>query len=79
MDQFMVDVTEIDAKEGDLVTLVGTDGDETILMDELAVLAGTFNYEFACDLGKRIPRVYLSDGRIVGSKDYFEDKYEINL
>ena len=49
MDQFMVDVTEIDAKEGDMVTLVGTDGDETIRIDELAVLAGTFNYEFVCD------------------------------
>ena len=59
MDQFMVDVTEIDAKEGDLVTLVGTDGDETIKIDELAVLAGTFNYEFVCDLGKRVPRVFM--------------------
>ncbi len=78
MDQFMVDVTEIDAKEGDLVTLVGTDGDETIKIDELAVLAGTFNYEFVCDLGKRVPRVFMKQGKIIGTKDYFNDDYIIS-
>ena len=60
MDQFMVDVSDIeDVCVGDKVTLAGTDGDETILIDDLSVLAGTFNYEFVCDLGKRVPRVYL--------------------
>ncbi|MCR5736764.1 MAG: alanine racemase [Eubacterium sp.] len=78
MDQFMVDVTEIDVKEGDLVTLVGTDGDETIRIDELAVLAGTFNYEFVCDLGKRVPRVFVKHGKVVGTKDYFNDDYVIS-
>lgn len=80
MDQFMVDVTDFDnVKVGDKVTLIGTDGDETITVDELAALAGTFNYEFVCDLGKRIPRVYIKDGKIVGKKDYFSDRYDINL
>ncbi len=60
MDQFMVDVTEIPkAAEGDLVTLIGTDGEETISLELLGELSGRFNYEFACDLGKRIPRVYV--------------------
>ncbi len=78
MDQFMVDVTDMDVKTGDLVTLVGTDGEETILVDEIAELAGTFNYEFVCDLGKRIPRVFVKDGKVIGKKDYFNDDYEIN-
>lgn len=79
MDQFMVDVTGMDVKTGDLVTLAGKDGDEEILIDELAVEAGSFNYEFICDIGKRVPRVYLKDNKIVGTKDYYADDYEINL
>ncbi len=59
MDQFMVDVSGIPgAAEGDLVTLIGKDGEETITLELLGELSGRFNYEFACDLGKRIPRVY---------------------
>lgn len=66
MDQFMVDVTEIpDAEEGDLVTLIGKDGEERITMEELGELSGRFNYELACDLGSRIPRVYRNQGQIV--------------
>ena len=60
MDQFMADVTEIpDVKEGDLVTLIGEDGAQRITMEELGGLSGRFNYELACDLGSRIPRVYV--------------------
>ena len=77
MDQFMVDVTDIEgAAEGDEVTLIGKDGAECITVEELAELAGTFNYEFVCDLGKRVPRVYYRNGRLVCKKDYFEDNYE---
>lgn len=77
MDQFMVDVTGMEVSVGDKVTLAGTDGNETILIDELSLLAGTFNYEFVCDLGKRVPRVFIKDGKIVGTKDYFDDDYEV--
>lgn len=74
MDQFMVSVEEIpEAAEGDEVTLIGTDGKEQITMEELGELSGRFNYELACDLGKRIPRVYLKNGRITATKDYYED------
>lgn len=66
MDQFMVDVTEIpEAEEGDLVTLIGRDKEEQITMEELGELSGRFNYELACDLGSRIPRVYMEQGRIM--------------
>ncbi|MBP5152685.1 MAG: alanine racemase, partial [Lachnospiraceae bacterium] len=59
MDQFMVDVTDIpDVKEGDLVTLIGKDGDEEILLDDISALSGRFNYEFVCCLGNRIKRIY---------------------
>lgn len=72
MDQFMVDVTGIDeVKFGDQAVLIGRDGEETITVDQLSELADRFNYEFICDLGKRIPRVYYRDGKIVEQIDYF--------
>ena len=58
---------------GDEVTLIGTDGSETLSMNELGELSERFNYEFACDLGKRIPRVFYADGKIVDTKDYFDE------
>ena len=74
MDQFMVSVEDIpDAAEGDEVTLIGTDGELSITMEQLGSLSGRFNYELACDLGKRIPRVYVKNGRITATKDYYDD------
>lgn len=74
MDQFMVDVTEIpNAQEGDLVTLIGRDGEEVITAQILAELSGRFHYEFVCDLGKRIPRVYVKNHMVVSYKDSYED------
>lgn len=74
MDQFMVSVDDIpEAAEGDEVTLIGTDGSLTITMEELGDLSGRFNYELACDLGKRIPRVYIRDGQVTATKDYYDD------
>lgn len=72
MDQFMVDVTEIDGVSfGDKVTLIGKDGNEILPVETLSELSGRFNYEFVCDLGKRIPRVYVQNGRIAEQVDYF--------
>ena len=80
MDQLMLDVTDIPGvKEDDEAVLVGQDGNETITAEELSEMADTFNYEFVCDLGKRIPRIYVSGGRVVGEKDYFDDPYEVDL
>lgn len=76
MDQFMVDVTGIpETVEWDRVTLVGRDGDEYLPMELLAELCGGFRYEIPCVLGKRVPRVYIKDGRVIGTKDYFDDVY----
>ncbi len=59
MDQFMVDVTDIRAKLLDEVTLLGRDGGAVITLEELDHLSGRFPYEFVCDIGKRVPRIYL--------------------
>ncbi|MDD6346161.1 MAG: alanine racemase [Oscillospiraceae bacterium] len=59
MDQLMIDVTDNNAKEGDIVTLIGTDGNETITADELASLYNTIGYEVVCGISKRVPRVYI--------------------
>ena len=65
MDQFMVDVTDIpNVKQGDEVTIVGEDGGEWLTVEELAKTAGSFNYEYVCDITKRVPRVYLENGQI---------------
>lgn len=65
MDQFMVDVTQIEGvRELDKVTLIGQDGSERITMELLGELSGRFNYEFACCINKRVPRVYVKDGKI---------------
>lgn len=70
MDQFMVDVTHIDnVKQGDLVTLVGRDKDCFISVEELAALSDSFNYEFICNVGKRIPRLYYQNQKIVEIKE----------
>ena len=59
MDQFMVDVTDIEAQEFDQVTLLGTDADETISVDEIGHLSGRFPYELTCDINQRVPRVFV--------------------
>lgn len=78
MDQFMVDVTNIpDVKKGDMVTLIGQDGDESISIEEVANLVGSFNYELVCDIGKRVPRVYYKEGKKVGTADYFNCLHQV--
>lgn len=60
MDQFMVDVTDIeDVHSGMLATLIGKDGDEEITIDELASLCDTINYEITCSITDRVKRFYI--------------------
>ena len=74
MDQFMVDISELpEIKQGDEVTLVGRDGDEYISIEEVADMSYSFNYEFVCDIGKRIPRVYYRGGKVVATKDFYPE------
>ena len=59
MDQFMVDVSGIpDVKVEDIVTLVGRDGENRISIEEVADPAARFNYEMACGISSRVPRIY---------------------
>lgn len=74
MDQLMVDVTDIpDAAPGDTVTLIGRDGEEAITMEELGNLSGRFNYELACCLNKRVPRLYFRGGEMTYVRDLSRD------
>jgi alanine racemase len=65
MDQFMVDVTDLvrepPLQPGEIATILGQDGGDAILAEELAERMGTINYEILCMLGNRLPRVYKSD------------------
>lgn len=72
MDQFMVDVTEIPGVTvGDAVRLLGTQGEETISIEELGALSERFPYELACDIGKRVPRVFIKNGEMVSVREAF--------
>ena len=76
MDQMMVDVSGIpETKPGDRVTLVGSDGEETITMEQIAAAADSFNYEFVCGISRRVPRIYVSDGRNVHAVHYLTDVF----
>ena len=60
MDQCMVDVTDVpNVKVGDECIIMGSDGKNTILADEIASATGTINYEIACAFGQRLPKVYV--------------------
>lgn len=66
MDQFMADVTDIPGvRKGSEVILIGSDGENSVTMEEVADISGRFNYEFACDIGKRVPRRYILGGKYV--------------
>ena len=77
MDQMMVDVTDIpQTQPGDRVTLVGTDGTETITMEQIAAAADSFNYEFVCGISRRVPRIYVRGGKNSHSVHYLTDVFE---
>jgi alanine racemase len=58
MNIFMVDVTDIPGiRDGDVATLIGTDGNERITAEELAETAGTINYEILARLSPSLPRL----------------------
>lgn len=58
MDQMMFDITDIDAKEGDIITLIGTEDNHNISINEWAKILDTINYELVCRLKVRLSRVY---------------------
>ncbi len=66
MDQMMVDVTDIgNVKQGDLVTVIGKDGENEITVDDISEIVGTINYEILCNISKRVPRVYVKNNKVI--------------
>jgi alanine racemase len=66
MDMAMVDVTAIPAAAvGDVVTLLGRDGDAEVTADQLADLADTISWEILAGISARVPRLYLRGGQVV--------------
>ena len=73
MDQFMVDVTDIDdVKIGDEVVLVGRQGDSTLTMEQVSGLAHSFNYELPCRISRRVPRAYYRNGKCIKMISYLK-------
>lgn len=71
MDQFMVDVTDVDgAMLNSVVTLVGKDGDVELSMEEVSNAAHSFNYELPCRISRRVPRTYYKNGKFVKATNY---------
>lgn len=68
MDQCMIDVTNVNTiNAGDEVTIFGAD---TVTADDVAKWAQTIHYEIVCVIGKRIPRIYISNGKAVKVLNY---------
>lgn len=75
MDQCMIDVSgEANVHAGDEVVLFGRQGDSFIPIEEIAAACGTINYEIMCNISRRVPRVYMKDGKVVGREEYLFDK-----
>ena len=66
MDYLMLDVTDIDAKVGDVVTVFGRDGDAVQELWQMAELYGGTMGEVPTVITPRVPRIYIKDGKYVG-------------
>ena len=75
MDQCMIDVSgEANVHAGDEVVLFGRQRDSFIPIEEIAAVCGTINYEIMCNISRRVPRVYMKNGKVVGREEYLFDK-----
>ena len=66
----MLDVTGIPAKQGDIVTLIGKDGNLEITADQVAESIGTIGYELVCQISKRVPRAIYQNGKLIEVIEY---------
>lgn len=74
MDQLMIDVTEIqNVNIGDEVVLFGDKEEGYPHVDEIAKSIGTINYEITCMINRRVPRVYIENGKIIEIVEYLTD------
>ena len=69
MDQTMIDISEIpeewEIQPGEIVTLIGQDGEASITADDIAGLCNTIGYEIVCGISKRIPRIFKENSQII--------------
>ena len=70
MDITMLDVTGIPCKPGDIVTVLGPDGGDRVLAEELVEKVDTVPDEFVCNISKRVPRLYVRGGRVEARTEY---------
>lgn len=71
MDQCMIDITDVgEVKVGDEVILMGSYDNLKFDADDMADLMGTISYELLCMVSKRVPRVYIRNGRVVKVRNY---------
>jgi alanine racemase len=71
MDACFIKLTDVpDADVGDIVTLMGADGDDRISPHEIAGWIQSVSYEVMSTFGRRLPRVYRRNGAIVDTRNY---------
>ena len=74
MDQFMVDVSQIpDVKKYDEVIIFGDKKDNCKTADEVAESVGSIGYELTCGINRRVPRVYIKNGKVIKIKGVIYD------
>lgn len=66
MDLTMVDLTDHGSNpvEGDEVILIGSQGDASISLHDIACWTGALPYEILCGISKRVPRTYFKNGKV---------------
>ena len=70
MDQCMLDITGMDGiGAGTMVTAFGKDGDAVLSAETYASWSDTINYEIVCSIGKRVPRLFMQNGKPVSLQD----------
>ncbi|MGG1680231.1 alanine racemase [Neobacillus sp. NRS-1170] len=73
MDQCMIRLP-YEVPVGTIVTLIGSDGNQTISINDIAAKLETINYEIPCMVAGRVPRLYKKGGKIVEIKNYLLDE-----
>jgi alanine racemase len=68
MDLVMLDVTDMDVREGDEVAIIGAQDGAAQSADDLAGVLGTINYEITTGLRRRVPRRFLRGGRVYATR-----------
>ncbi|HBF64839.1 MAG TPA: alanine racemase, partial [Clostridium sp.] len=51
-------------------------GDQVLPIEELADMLGTINYELTCVVTKRVPRVFIQGGKVIGVVDHVLHQYK---